>query len=296
MFAEVHQDFVQELVAAGFPYAGDPGGEFGPSGIVFLSDEDWMVADGGTGDLYRLGEFPARADRPLHPGAGVLDLALGPDRKLYGTRWLKGDIVEIDPATGAVTRVVAEGFSALTGMALDPLSGALLVADYQENAIYEVAPDTGLKRVRASGGALGGPDGVAISLDGHLFAACEGNKHVVEVHPDGTVIDLAVLEGGPDGIALGGPEGPLDGCVIISLRDGTVVALRPDGTTTTLAAGGTPGDLLAVDRHGRLYVTQLEEVIRLSPGWFAPSYGRTLDAAPAEHAGQESSEAREAES
>ncbi len=282
MFAEVHQDFVQELVAAGFPYAGDPGGEFGPSGIVFLSDEDWMVADGGTGDLYRLREFPARANRPLHPGVGVLDLAFGLDRKLYGTRWSQGDIVEIDPATGTVARVVAKSFSALTGMALDPLSGALLVADYQENAIYEVVPDGGLKRVRASGGPLGGPDGVAISLDGHLFVACGGNKHVVEVHPDGTVIDRAVLEGGPDGIALGGPEGPLDGCVIISLRDGRVVALRPAGTITTLATGGTPGDLLAVDRHGRLYVTQLEEIIRLSPGWFAPSYGRTLDAARAE--------------
>ncbi len=293
MFAEVHHEFVQELVAAGFPYARDPGGEFGPSGIVFLTDEDWMVADGGTGDLYRLRGFPARADRPLHQGIGTLDLALGPDRKLYGTRWMKGDIVEIDLATGTTARVVAEGFSALTGMARDPVSGALLVADYRENTIYEVAPDTGRKRVRASGDPLGGPDGVAISPDGHLFVACEGNRHVVEVHPDGTVIDRAVLEGGPDGIALGGSAGPLDRCVIISLRDGRVVALRPDGTISTLAAGGTPGDLLAVDRHGRLYVTQLEEVIRLSPGWFAPSYGRTLDAALPEHAEQASSEVRE---
>jgi hypothetical protein len=117
---------------------------------------------------------------------------------------------------------------------------------------------------------------------------------VVEVHPDGTVIDRGVVEGGPDGIAIGGLEGPLDGCVVISLRDGRVVALRPDGAITTLAAGGTPGDLLAVDRHGRLYVTQLEEVIRLSPGWFAPSYGRTFDGAWVEHAGQDSSQAIEA--
>lgn len=284
MFADVHQDLVQELVAAGFPYAGDPGGEFGPSGIVFLSDEDWMVADGGTGDLYRLSGFPARADRPLHPGAGVLDLAFGRDGRLYATRWLQGDIVEVDPTTGGVVRVVADNFSALTGIAADPLTGDLLVADYKENAIFQVAPDSGLKRVRASGGALGGPDGVAIDPGGHLFVACEGNKHVVEVHPDGRVIDRAVLEGGPDGIALGASGGPLEGCIIISLRDGKVVGLRPDGTITTLAAGGTPGDLLAVDRHGRLYVTQLEEVIRLSPGWFGPSYGRTLDAAGVEHA------------
>ena len=123
--------------------------------------------------------------------------------------------------------------------------------------------------MRALDARLGSPDGVVLDDESTLYVAGYESEHVLAVALDGSIKDLGHVAGGPDGVALGSPQGPLAGCLVINTRDGQVVARRSDGSTVVLASGGTPGDLLAVDQSGLLYVTQHEEVIRLGPAWFA---------------------------
>ena len=267
MLTACHPGVVLERVAYGFVSGGDQGHEFGPSGVVFGSSGTWMAANGATGELFRLHGTNAEAVDPLNPAAGVIDLTVGPAGELYGSR--ESAIVEIDSTTGVILRTVADGFADLNGLAADHRRGVLVVADFTQNAIWEVKPATGAKRVRALDARLGSPDGVVLDDESTLYVAGYESEHVLAVALDGSIKDLGHVAGGPDGVALGSPQGPLAGCLVINTRDGQVVARRSDGSTVVLASGGTPGDLLAVDQSGLLYVTQHEEVIRLGPAWFA---------------------------
>jgi hypothetical protein len=271
MFARTHQGLEQEVTASGFRFHEEPGEEFGPSGFAFLADRCWLLANGGTGELFRFDGAGGEAGEPINGDAGLLDLAVTTDGRVFGTRWTLGELVEIDPVSGARLRVVADDFRALTGLVVDARTGLLIVADYEADAVYLVDPDTGRRSVRARGGPLGGPDGLAGAPDGELWVACEGNRHLVRIAADGTVSDFGAIAGGPDGIALARPEGPLAGAIIINQRDGRVTALDPNGDASVLAEGGTPGDLAAVDPHGYLHVSQLTETIRFNQPWFIPS-------------------------
>lgn len=201
----------------------------------------------------------------------MLDLTVTSEGRVFGTRWTFGEIVEIDPVSGVRLRVVAHDFEALTGIVVDQASGRLVVADYEANAVYLVDPATGERTLKAQGGPLGGPDGLAIGPRGEVYAACEGNRHLVRIDADGSVSDLGVVDGGPDGVALARSEGPLRGGIVINQRDGRVTALGPNGDVTVLAEGGTPGDLAAVDPLGCLHVSQFTETIRFPQPWFIPS-------------------------
>jgi len=263
-----------ERAAYGFDIGGRPPDECGPGGIVFAPLDDWLVANSGTGELFRLRGTGGKAREVLNKDCGVSDLAVGPDGQLFGSQ--KTEIVELDPATGAVLRSVAGGFLELVGLVFDALSGRLIVADFEATAIYEVDHATGERSVRAAGSLLGNPNGIVVDDAGRILVAGYGNKHVLAVELDGTVLDLGFLPGGPDGIALGGPDGPFPGSAIVNQRDGSVVQLAKSGRLTTLANGGTPGDLIAVDAHGYLFVTQFDEIIRIGPSWFAPQPWRLL--------------------
>lgn len=278
MLHATYPGLTQERAAYGFRYGGDPGDECGPSGLVFASSGEWLVANGGTGELFRLWDFGLPVGEPIDAEAGLLDLGVGRDGELYGSRLQ--EIVELDTATGQAWRSITGGFSELAGLAVDPRSGALLVADFGASALYEVAPESGERRPRASGEALGNPDGIVVDGAGRVYVAAYRSKHVLAVDDDGGITDLGTLEGGPDGIALGGEDGPFSGSLIVNQRDGQVVALRPGDAVTTLAVGGTPGDLIAVDAEGYLYVTQFEEIVRFGPAWFAPQPWRQLPTTP----------------
>jgi hypothetical protein len=263
-----------ERAAFGFGFGGVHPDACGPAGIVFCPGEEWLVANCGTGELFRLQGLGVRAIDPIRADCGVLDLAVGRAGTLFGSSATQ--IVELDPSTGMTVRAVAGGFSELAGLVFDSRTGRLVVADFKDSAVYEVDPGSGARRVRAAGERLGNPDGIAFDGAGRLVVAGYASKHVFAVDERGGLHDLGLLPGGPDGVALGGPDGPFAGSVIVNQRDGTVVALGPDGEITTLASGGTPGDLMAVDGSGHLYVTQLEEVLRVGPGWFAPQPWREL--------------------
>jgi DNA-binding beta-propeller fold protein YncE len=272
--AVVFPGLTLERASFGFGFGGVDPHACGPAGIVFAPGLEWLVANCGTGELFRLRGLDVPAVEPIRADCGVLDLAVGPAGRLFGSR--SSEIVEVDPRTGVILRTVASGFSELAGLSYDVRTGRILVADFKASALCEVDPDTGHQSVRASGALLGSPDGIVLGDDGRLFVAGYASKHVLAVDEGGVVTDLGMLPGRPDGIALGGPDGPFAGSVIVNQRDGAVVALGPEGEITPLGIGGTPGDLMAVDRTGHLYVTQLEDILRMGPGWFAPQPWREL--------------------
>ncbi len=277
MLSAIFSGVVLERAAEGFGFGGDSGHEFGPSGIVFEHPHEWLVADGGTGELFRLHGLNVVVGEPLNSEAGVLDLTVGATGALYGSRL--DEVVELDRATGGIGRQVAGGFVSLTGLVSDHKRGVLVVADFTANAIYEVDPVTGEKKVVARDDLFAGPDGVVLDGEGHIIVAGYESKHVVSIDRGGTLTDLGYLPGGPDGVAVGGSDGPFDGWIIVNQRNGEVVACGPAGALTVLATGGTAGDLVAVDPTGHLYVTQHSEIVRIGPAaWFAPQPWRSLPA------------------
>ncbi len=274
VLSSVHPDLTLELAASGFRFGGEHPDKCGPSGIVFSEQGFWLVANCGTGELFSLRGLGSEVGEPLTDDAGVVDLAVGPNGALFGSR--ATEIIELDPSTGATLRSVADGFSELAGLAFDIRAGKLVVADYRASSLYEIHPETGERFLRATGDLLGRPDGIVLDESGRVYVAGYGRKHVLVVESDGTISDLGSIPGGPDGVALGGAGGPFAGSVIVNQRDGQVVALGADASLTTLASGGTPGDLVAVDSEGYLYVTQYKEIVRIGPPWFAPQPWRTM--------------------
>ncbi|MGO9911912.1 MAG: SMP-30/gluconolactonase/LRE family protein [Acidimicrobiales bacterium] len=200
--------------AYGFDVGGAPPDHCGPGGMVFGPGDDWLVANSGTGSLFRLHGNDAPATEVLNADSGVSDLAVSPDGALFGSR--RTEIVELDPANGAVLRTVANGFRELVGLVFDARSGRLLVADFEASAIYAVDHVTGACSVRAAGDSLGNPNGIVVDDDGRLLVAGYGSRRVLAVEGDGGVVDLGRLPGGPDGVALGGADGPFSGSAIVN--------------------------------------------------------------------------------
>lgn len=270
----VYPGLTLEVAARGFSAGGQHPDKCGPSGIVFIGNGALLVANCGTGELFRVPGDGSGVGEPLTTVAELVDLAFGRNGALFGSRGT--ELVELDPSNGAITRTVAGGFGELAGLSVDTDSGNVVAADFLASSLLEINPETGERRVRARSDLLGSPDGLVVDNSGNAYLAGYSSKHVVVVGRDGAVEDLGSVPGGPDGVALGSPRGPFAGSVIVNQRDGRVVALGAGGSLTTMATGGTPGDLAAVDSDGFLYVTQYEEIIRIGPPWFAPQPWRTL--------------------
>lgn len=274
MLRAVFPGLTAERIAHGFEFGGQPPDQCGPAGMVFAPDGEWIVANAGTGSLFRLSGTDVEVTDALNSDAAVADLAVSGDGRLFGSR--KTEIVELDPSSGSVTRRVAAGFSELVGLVYDARSACLVAADFEADALYDVEPSSGATSVRVADPMLGNPNGISLDGDGRVLVAGYGSKHVLAVGRNGSVEDLGELPGWPDSVAAASPDGPLAGSVVVNQRDGTLVTLQPGGTITRLATDGTPGDLIGVDPEGRLVVTQLEEVWRIGPAWFGPQPWRAL--------------------
>src|SRR5262249_24722269 len=110
-----------------------------------------------------------------------------------------GQVVELDPSTGAVLRIVASNQKCPTGLAVDPLSGDLFFAHQCGGGIPNL-DDASIHRIRDPGGA----------------------SPTVEVY--------ATLPASPNGVLAFAPNGTLYAAVGYSLPSATVV--RVAGTDT----------------------------------------------------------------
>ncbi len=161
------------------------GGCAGASNPTFTPSGTALVADFRTGDLFKFG---------LEGGAAVghtlsnLNLTLGQptfgkDGRLYATHgattgnFFTGDIVEIDPTTGAQLRVVAANLTCPNGLAVDPLSGDLFFDDEcfgagaDNPSLWRIHDPAGTATLSVYATLPATPNGqLAFAPDGTLFA------------------------------------------------------------------------------------------------------------------------------
>lgn len=124
--------FANGFAAYPFFYGNVNWGCIGASNPAFSADGAAYVAHFQTGDLYRLRDTGGAAVGPLsNLGITLGKPVFGKDGKLYATRGVtgasfgSGDIIEIDPDSGALLRIVANNLTCPHGLATDPLSGDL---------------------------------------------------------------------------------------------------------------------------------------------------------------------------
>ncbi len=174
----------------------------GVNPLTFSDDGRLFVAQCFFGDkLYEvdpLGKEPARAIREdLGPRCGLNGMDWGPDDRLYGPRWFRGEVVSIDVDTGDM-KTVASGFGVPAAVkfdgagklnVLDTLAGKVIRVDGdQQTVVAELTP---------------GLDNFAFDAAGRLFVSSFTDGSVTRIDPDGTHKELS--PGGmssPGGVAV----------------------------------------------------------------------------------------------
>jgi streptogramin lyase len=136
---------------------------------VFLADALWEI------DV--AGKAPPRA---IAKGMGGFNgFEVGPDGQLYGPLWFKGQVVKINPATGAVTVINGE-FKTPAAANLDG-QGNLWVVDTQTGELCKVELANGRKTVfKQLNSAL---DNLAIAMEGTIYVSNMADNSVQAVNP-----------------------------------------------------------------------------------------------------------------
>jgi len=245
----------------------------GPIGLAFDGANRLYVI--ARGNLYRFGSDGGTAaahrvnSRPI--AGSVAGLAFDGSGHLFLARWTNGrtgDVVQLDPGTGAVVRQVANNIACPTGLAVDPLSGDLFVSEVycrdQVLRIHNGQASTAVSGVLA--------DGLVFAPDGTLYIAHapDANGYTVSVVPRGGGARTGVARvDDADGIALGQPQDAAGQTpfLIANSRNGTITRIDladSSHPTRTLMRGGTRGDFTAVGGDGCLYATQTDEVLKIT--------------------------------
>ncbi|TMK42077.1 MAG: hypothetical protein E6G56_02190 [Actinobacteria bacterium] len=252
-------------------------GTVGPTGIAADRGGNLFAID--NGGLYRFtpsggSASSARLNLVTAISGDPAGLSFSKDfSHLYVARQTTGDVVELDRATGAVTRTLATNIAGATGLATDPISGDLFVS----------APFFGSHVLRISGFGAGmgkvsvyaapGPtDGLAFGADGTLYAATR--DRVVRIAgtasstPGAMTVLASEIPGGPDGVApVANPSGGPATSVVVNRNDGTITRIDFSGAVprlTDIVTGGTRGDFLVVGSDSCLYATQADSIERVS--------------------------------
>lgn len=213
-------------------------------GPIVLSDADMTLTDtdGGVSG----GGTPASGD-------------------LFAINNNDGTVVRIDPSTGTQTAVGNTGtsFSGARGMAFDPATGDLFVADVSDQVI-KVDPTTGTETIVSIGLYLAGdPWDVEFDANGDLIASnATITGSVIRINPVTGAQDLITsgsLIGQAAGLAI-----EADGSILVgSFSNGTIVRVNPStGAQSVLATGisvpdditvAANGDILVADRFAGIY-------------------------------------------
>lgn len=275
--------------AAGFAFSNfatnfSSGGCQGPIGLAFDSSGNLYAEDTFGNELYRFGPQGGSAGASTLAGtvtgnnARISGMAFGRDGELYAGEYC-GDMVQLDPATGAVVRTVVANSSTMpcpTGVAIDPLSGDLFASNVGGGIITRIADPSG-----ASGSPTpsiyshASADGISFAPDGTLYlAGTDGCIYSLPATDSGgtpplTTTKIACIPGGPDGIAVEpAPDSTHAQALFVNTNSGTIVELSNLGaatpTQTTVFSGGSRGDFVTVGPDGCMYATQTDRIIRLT--------------------------------
>jgi len=264
------------------------GGCPGASNPTFESGGKAFVANFRTGDLFNL---------PLSGGAAAgnklsnLNQTLGQptfgkDGRLYATHgptgsgFTTGDIVEIDPATGAQLRVVASNLTCPNGLAVDPLSGDLFFDDScfgagsDNPSLWRIHDPAGAATLSVYATLPTTPNGqLAFSPDGTLYAVTGYNnvEQVVKIGGTNTPSPptMTTLSGISSFFCLTMGQAQASGAaksLIVCNSNGVElvdITTNPFTHTTLISSGSAGSGTIGPD--GCLYTTGQDTVYKLSP-------------------------------
>jgi sugar lactone lactonase YvrE len=243
-----------------------------------------------TGDSYGVSPFAGEAvggfavgTDPLSARFGAIaGLAVAPDGTVYavdpvfhqvraigpeGAEVVAGDVGGQPGYYGDNVPAVGTRLNGPTGLARDPVTGALFVADTGNKRVRVFTPggriysfagggtSTG-EGVAATSALLGQPFGLAVDGRGRLYLSDRGTGKVRRVDEAGKITTLATLTGEAVGAIAAESAGDVvwvaQGARVLAVRPGQTPAL--DATPVFEGAADTLVTALATDQAGSLFV------------------------------------------
>jgi gluconolactonase len=215
----------------------------GPNGLAEDADgRVWVAQNGGV-------VVRSRSARPVAPGLQLLcgsgvcdvvttglrapnDIVEGPDGRLWFTDpgppgdTAHGRVCAYDPAVGIVS-VLLDGVDYPNGLAFGPGGDVLHVAETENARVVRYDWDGAALRWSGISAALpeGGPDGLALDVDGRLYVAAPTADAVFAVEPDGRLLEPLRFRGRtfPTNLCFAGPD--RDVLVVTAGKGGRVLAV-----------------------------------------------------------------------
>jgi hypothetical protein len=260
--------------ATGFPY--EPANGWGPAGVAFDASDNLYVSDFSDGNVYRFQPGGGQANlqtQLTYPSltGGIKGLAFTRSGHLYLARTAAHDVVELEQATGRVTRTIADGLKCPTGLAADPASDDLFVSQTCTDKLLRISNfATGPGTVSTYATPPCCSDGLAFAPDGTLYSA--NATGVVRI--DGTRSSTPGLTrviaqiAHADGVAVGVPGDGESPFLVVNRTNGVITRVdfsTEPATQSMILSDGSRGDFVAVNSQGCLFATQSHSIVRIRP-------------------------------
>ncbi len=257
--ADTGNETIREITPAGVvtTLAGSPGqlgSADGTGAAALFGNPKGVAVDPTTGDLY-VADFLNDTIRMITPGGVVTTLA-GSAAAPPGST----------DGTGTAAR-----FNEPAGIAVDPTTGNVYVADTYNDTIRMITPAGVVTTLAGTAGQIGSadgtgaaarfnePEGVAVDAAGNVYVADTDNRTIREITPAGVVTTLAGSPGqggSADGTGAAAQfDYPADVAVdaagnvyVADEFNNTIREITPTGVVTTLA--GTAGQYGSTDGTG----------------------------------------------
>jgi streptogramin lyase len=160
-----------------------PGGVQGPRGIVAAPDGNLYVLGGESGKIWRVTTGPAPAITEVATGQNGPSFGeVGPDGRVWFTRFEGDSVAALDPATGAVSSDVP-----VTGSPWDVAfggDGKAYVSRFSAASVVQFTPGSPILTPLAMPAASDNPVFASRAPSGHVFVAAVGSNSVLDITPD----------------------------------------------------------------------------------------------------------------